>query len=491
MPRIDKIEKKAKDWLKKNLSRSSIVFAKKDIEENIYKYLSVKDFCAEINRQYIFLKSANESLEQSFITNFWQIIFQFLDLSFPEGWYFTGNYAYKFAVDNLSISSNKISIATAGKSNRILKLPNSIEIVCSYDKDFKNRKLQTKSFFATNIHTQKNEALLINATNADYQNYKEELLALIKSSDRDEAYIINYFKQNSSPVLLARLIAALKQTEDFTLRLELEELYKVSGASSPIKNPFDAVPELNIIERPAYLARFEISLAKAYKQLSKMKKPRRLSRKINTEDLDRIAIEDGYHSLTIEGYTVTKALLASIQQDKNYPGYSELKDQVAAKGFINVLNYLKKIVDSKFKINETLSRKIYEELWKPSINAGIIKAELDIYRKHMVAIRGSHYVPPAHGKISYLIDELFDFASQIDNGFDLGIFLHYFYVSIHPHSDGNGRISRFLMNLSFIQDKYSWLTINSSLRGDYFQALQKSQIEDDISYFADFIAANY
>jgi Fic family protein len=116
-----------------------------------------------------------------------------------------------------------------------------------------------------------------------------------------------------------------------------------------------------------------------------------------------------------------------------------------------------------------------------------VKAQLDTYRKHMVAIRGAQYVPPNHEKLSFMLDEVFDYSRQIDNGFEQGIFLHFFYVGVHPHSDGNGRISRFLMNLAFIKDKYKWLTIPSEDRKNYFAVLEKSQLEDDISYFAEYI----
>ena len=79
----------------------------------------------------------------------------------------------------------------------------------------------------------------------------------------------------------------------------------------------------------------------------------------------------------------------------------------------------------------------------------------------MVAIKGAQYVPPSHEKVPYMIDEVFDYATKIMNGFELAIFLHYFYVGVHPHADGNGRISRFLINLALVRDKYNWLTIPS------------------------------
>jgi hypothetical protein len=43
------------------------------------------------------------------------------------------------------------------------------------------------------------------------------------------------------------------------------------------------------------------------------------------------------------------------------------------------------------------------------------------------------------------------------------------------------------MNIAFINDSYNWLTIKSERRNDYFKALERSQLEDDIGYFTEFI----
>jgi Fic family protein len=482
------IEKKALEWLKLNLKKQKLVHKKSDIDTGIISYLYSQKFIGEINKQYIFLKHGDELESTVLKANFWLIVVEFLNIAFPEGWCCTGAYAYKLLLEDFSINLKQISISTQAKSNRIIKLTEDFEIYASYDKNFTEKPLIKKALLLKPVFLLRPEYLIIHATLSDYKNYKNELISFIRDSDRDEEYILNYFKKQRSDVLLARLIGALRALGDFTIRLELEELYKIYKVTVPVKNPFEDYLLPLSLERPAYINRFEISLLKAIKYLQAIKKPVKLKKKLTAKDIDGVSIEDTYHSLTIEGYTVTQSLIRFLETHEPSHKYeATLKDQLAAKGFMNTLDYIKKLNDAKFTISETLARKLFEELWKPSLNAKVIDVERDVYRKHLVSIKGSMYVPPNYEKIPFLLNELFKYTKDLDNGFLLGIFLHYFYVSIHPHSDGNGRISRFLMNIAFINDSYNWLTIKSERRNDYFKALERSQLEDDISYFTEFI----
>jgi Fic family protein len=482
------IEKKALEWLKLNLKKQKLVHKKSDIDTEIISYLHSQKLIGEINKQYIFLKHGDELESKALKANFWLIVVEFLNIAFPEGWYCTGAYAYKLLLEDFSINLKQISISTQAKSNRIIKLTEDFEIYASYDKNFTEKPLIKKTLFLKPVFLLRPEYLIIHATLSDYKNYKNELISFIRDSDRDEEYILNYFKKQRSDVLLARLIGALRALGDFTIRLELEELYKIYKVTVPVKNPFEDYLLPLSLERPAYINRFEISLLKAIKYLQAIKKPVKLKKKLTAKDIDGVSIEDTYHSLTIEGYTVTQSLIRFLETHEPSHKYeATLKDQLAAKGFMNTLDYIKKLNDAKFTISETLARKLFEELWKPSLNAKVIDVERDVYRKHLVSIKGSMYVPPNYEKIPFLLNELFKYTKDLDDGFLLGIFLHYFYVSIHPHSDGNGRISRFLMNIAFINDSYNWLTIKSERRNDYFKALERSQLEDDIGYFTEFI----
>ena len=491
--KISIIKREANTWLKKQLKKNNLVFAKSDIKKSILVFLTQEQILAELNNHFVFIKSNQELTSTAFMNNFWPLVLQYLNRAFDNKWYFTGHYAYNFAVSQLSTPLKQITISTQKKSNTIIDLPAGVQIIASYDMNFDKKPLVATTLMDTGFYQVRPEYLVIHSTENEYRTYQNEIISLLKDSEKNDKFFIDFFTENNSPVLLARLIGALRAIEDIGLRIELESLLKLTGAKVAIRNPFRGLTLTQSIERPSYLNRFEISMLKAISVLKTLKKPRRLPKKISAKALDELIVEDTYHSLTIEGYTVTRVLLEFLKNKPMTTNLDEmdLKSQVAAKGFMGTLGYIKKLISSSYTINEKLSKKLFEELWKPSYNAGLIKEGFDIYRKHMVSLKGSHYVPPAHEKIPYLVDEIFEMALEIKNGFDLGIFLHYFYVSVHPHSDGNGRMSRFLMNLAFIKDRYPWITIPSQEKLNYFKALEKSQLSDDISFFAEYIRSRF
>ena len=60
---------------------------------------------------------------------------------------------------------------------------------------------------------------------------------------------------------------------------------------------------------------------------------------------------------------------------------------------------------------------------------------------------------------------------------------HFRFVSIHPFGDGNGRISRLLMNYILIKNNCPPLNIRFADRKKYYQALEKGQTMLDEIYF--------
>ncbi len=65
--------------------------------------------------------------------------------------------------------------------------------------------------------------------------------------------------------------------------------------------------------------------------------------------------------------------------------------------------------------------------------------------------------------------------------------VHYLFVYIHPYMDGNGRMSRFLMNSMLASGGYNWTVINLKNRKLYMQALAIVDQEKDFKPFTNLI----
>lgn len=76
---------------------------------------------------------------------------------------------------------------------------------------------------------------------------------------------------------------------------------------------------------------------------------------------------------------------------------------------------------------------------------------------------------------------------DIQKLYELSFEAHYGIVSIHPWIDGNGRMSRLIMNM--IQNKFSLIPsiVKKEKRAEYIHSLAQSQENDDSKAFIDFM----
>lgn len=66
---------------------------------------------------------------------------------------------------------------------------------------------------------------------------------------------------------------------------------------------------------------------------------------------------------------------------------------------------------------------------------------------------------------------------------------HWLLGYVHPFSDGNGRIARFLMNTLLAAGGHRWTVIRVSERAGYLSALEEASVGGTLQPFAEFVAA--
>lgn len=220
--------------------------------------------------------------------------------------------------------------------------------------------------------------------------------------------------------------------------------------------------------------------------------------KSTLQTIERIYKEDAYHSLSIEGYQVTEELIEKVTQNSFRPGLNEedksQRDALAAKGyydcFKSVSNSVAKVIGGEnagVVFNDDLQT-WYRKMFTPMVQAGVLKAsELAGYRNQPVYIKGSSHVPPNSSSVLDCMEVLADFLCNEKQASVRAVLGHFFLGYIHPYHDGNGRISRFLMNLNLISGGYNWTIIRATRRGQYLKSLEVASSKYDIEPFARFI----
>jgi Fic family protein len=111
-----------------------------------------------------------------------------------------------------------------------------------------------------------------------------------------------------------------------------------------------------------------------------------------------------------------------------------------------------------------------------------VKADAGQWRRVNVRIAGSSLVPPRMEKVVSEMEALLkEYNSRDVEGaeiFGLAAWFHHGFESVHPFSDGNGRVGRLLLNLHFL--KHNWPPVNvlPPDRETYLSAMEKGHQSD-------------
>lgn len=115
--------------------------------------------------------------------------------------------------------------------------------------------------------------------------------------------------------------------------------------------------------------------------------------------------------------------------------------------------------------------------------------ENDIFEIHKLILNKSDVILPTPVKIPGLMQEFMKWlvSGNLDHIVKIAADAHYQLVSIHPFSDGNGRTSRLLMNLTLMQEGYPPAIIRKEDRLAYINSLEKAQKGNGLDEFYNLI----
>ena len=188
-----------------------------------------------------------------------------------------------------------------------------------------------------------------------------------------------------------------------------------------------------------------------------------------------------YGTNAIEGNTLTHDEVETVLLDQKgveKPIADIMETLQHEKAFRNLMNRRARSIDPVTILE------LHEEVFKG------LMADAGQWRRTNVMIRGAQFSPPMPEKVIMRMEELIKEYDQRDlegeEPFTLGSWMHHGFESIHPFSNGNGRVGRLLLNLHLM--KHNWPPVNV-LPGDreaYLRSLQAGN-RGDLAPLTDFI----
>ena len=251
------------------------------------------------------------------------------------------------------------------------------------------------------------------------------------------------------------------------------------------------------------------SLASLIEQIDLLKKEIDSLRPIHPDRMGRIMqkfrLEWNFHSNHIEGNSLTYGETKSFLLHGITANGKPFKDHLDIKGHNEAILWIEEVIKEKRPLTETFIRELHKMILKESYrNPAITEAGQRTTREIKVGQykTTANHVKTATGELFYFaspeetpakMQELIEwYRTETEKGemhpLILATSLHFKFIAIHPFDDGNGRVTRILMNMIFMQNGYPPVIIQSSKekRGEYYQSLQKAD-GGDLEAFMEFV----
>lgn len=202
---------------------------------------------------------------------------------------------------------------------------------------------------------------------------------------------------------------------------------------------------------------------------------------------------DAYHTTTMEGYRISADVVEAIINGQPLPGgprdAEALRAAMAVQGYSIAFDRVLQLVRKNAPITGGLFLDLYEDLFRPSVDAGIVRpGELRGWRTSSVSLKGWRHVPPNALKVRDLIDGLEAFVGRADlSGVTRALIAHLEFVTIHPFLDGNGRLGRLLLNLVALEAGLPWVTVRSDERAPFFRSIERAQVDQGTGPYVRFL----
>jgi len=226
---------------------------------------------------------------------------------------------------------------------------------------------------------------------------------------------------------------------------------------------------------------------------------RPISKEIQDRIFQKFRLDWNYNSNAIEGNKLTYGETVALLMHGITAKGKSLKDHMDVKGHNEGINLLLDIVKSERDFTQNDIRSLHKIILVESYSSKTITKE-GIPATRNISI-GQYKTTPNHvktatGAMHYyasptetpaLMDELMDWYEAAKKNDKIH---HHRFVSIHPFDDGNGRMTRILMNLILMRNQYPLIVVPMKFREEYYGILSQAdenEFEPLVQYFGNLL----
>ena len=479
------------------------VFQSKQFKRLDRERLLKNGFLQEVMPGWLISSSPSARDEDStpWYASFWEFCARYCNARFDDAWYLSPEQSLLLLAEHTVVPKQVIVCSPKGTNNKV-DLPFGTSI---YDLKQSAMPAATDLTARDGLRLFSNAAVLVRIPETSYRTNPIEVRVVLESI-RDASEVLSGLLEGGHSRVAGRVAGAFRHTSRGDIADEILRTMKAAGYDVRETNPFTRGQPLESPPRlhPPIVTRLQ-ALWEATRSLVLEVVPAApglpASKDAYLKSVDEIYSTDAYNSLSIEGYTVSPALIEQVRSGNWNPGHVEAdrkqRDALAARGYWQAFQRVKTDVariiagENAGALVRTTHRDWYRELFQPCAAAGLIDmTALAGYRNDAVYLRHSRHVPPRWEAVRDALPALFDLIQNEPSPAVRAVLGHWLFGYVHPYPDGNGRMARFLMNAMLASGGYPWTVIRLEDRDPYLSALEKASVESDVRPFAIFIAAS-
>lgn len=224
-----------------------------------------------------------------------------------------------------------------------------------------------------------------------------------------------------------------------------------------------------------------------------------LSANIDFDKFNQYAIT--HHSTTIEGSTLTEIETRLLLDEGITPAGKPLLHSLMVQDHFHALQFIIEQSTKKTAVTPGFVQQINAAVMKQTGSTyqtvfGELDASKGVFRKGNVSAGNTYFVnydkvEPLTNKLCAAVQEKITTAVTVTEKINIAFDAHFDLVTIHPFYDGNGRTSRLLMNYLQLYFGLPMSIVFKEDKAAYFEALQQTRKQEDISIFRNFMYSQY